>query len=64
MHSVNRTSLVMYRIICAKKLRLIKNLSINLSQKINNSITQSLLQVVNYMRLRAIYEEKKILYFN
>lgn len=54
----------MCRIICLKKVRLIKNISINIFQKINNLIVQGLLSAVDYIKSKARYKNKKQVYYN
>lgn len=41
-----------------------KNILIKLSQKIENSITQSLFQVADYVRLSIRYKNEKKIYLN
>lgn len=46
MHSLNRKNLVTYKDIYIKEIRLVKNISINLFQKINNLIAKNLLNKI------------------
>lgn len=59
MNSVNRRSLLICMITCTKKLSLIKNVSINLSEKINNLIAQDLLSVVDHVKSSNGYKNEK-----
>lgn len=54
----------MCRVMYAKELRMIKNILIKLSQKINNLITQGLLSVMNYVGSNMRYKNKKKLCYN
>lgn len=55
----------MYKIICLKKVSLIKNIWINLFEKMNNLIAQDLLSIVNYIKVNSRYKnEKKYILIN
>lgn len=59
MRSVNKRSLVIYKVTCAKKVRLVKFVLIDLSQKIHNSIAKGLLSAIDYVRSSAKYENEQ-----
>lgn len=51
MHSVNQKSLIIYRVTCAKKKRLIKSVLMNLFHKIDNSIAKDLMSIVELRKV-------------
>lgn len=56
MLNINIKNLIIYKIIFAKKIRLIKYILSNLFKKINNLIIPNLLNVVKYIKLNVRYK--------
>lgn len=63
MNSVNKKTLVICRFIYAKKIQLLKNVAINISQRHNNLIVWGLLQAVNYIKPNVGYENKNKIFY-
>lgn len=64
MHSVNKKSLVIYKIKYIKLVESIKSVSINLFWKIDILITQSLLDAVDHINSSVEYKNQKKICFN
>ncbi len=59
MPSVNERSSMTWRVTCATEVRSVESVSINLSPRIDNSITQGLLRAVDHVRSSVGYENEK-----
>lgn len=64
MGSINEKKLSYLKSYVYKKKKLVKNVSTNLSWKIDKVITQALLSTINYVNLNTGYKNKKKISYN